>query len=90
MELMKEVSFIFNIHIPKPEVFFEVFEENCNCFTTAESTKFSPRTEHIAIKYHHFQSFVQNKIIHIYDLLIHKNKQRRFSLSHLTENYSSI
>ena len=87
---MKEVSFIFNIHIPKPEVFCKVFEENRNFFTAAESNKFSPRTEHIAIKYHHFQSFVQNKIIHIYDVLIHENKQSRFSLSHLTENYSSI
>ena len=65
MELMKEVSFIFDIHIPKPEVFCKVFEENRNCIFVAESNKLSPRTKHIAIKYHNFQSFVQNKIIQI-------------------------
>ena len=65
MELMKEVSFIFDIHIPKTEVFCKVFEENLNCISVAESNKFSPRTKHIAIKHHHFQSFVQNKIIQI-------------------------
>ena len=65
MELMKEVSFIFDKHIPKPEVFCKVSEENCNCIAVAESNKFSPRKKHIAIKYHHFQSFVQNKIIQI-------------------------
>ena len=65
MELMKEVSFIFDIHIPKPEFFCKVFEENRNCIAVAESNKFSPRTKHIAIKYHHFQSFVKNKIIQI-------------------------
>ena len=65
MGLMKAVSFIFNIHIPKTEVFCIVFEENLNCISVAESNKFSPRTKHIAIKYHHFRSFVQNKIIQI-------------------------
>ena len=65
MELMKEVSFIFDIHIPNPEVFCKVFKENRNCIAVAESNKFSPRKKHIAIKYHHFQSFFQNKIIQI-------------------------
>ena len=65
MELMKEVSFIFDKHIPKPEVFCKVSEENRNCIAVAESNKSSPRKKHIAIKHHHFQSFVQNKILQI-------------------------
>ena len=60
MELMKEVSFIFDIHIPKTEVFCEVFEENLNCIAIAQSNKFSTRTKQIAINYYRFQSFVQN------------------------------
>ena len=65
MELMKEVSFIFDIHLPKLEVFCAVFEDNQGCISVAKSNKFSPRTKYIAIKYHHFRSFVQKKIIQI-------------------------
>ena len=31
MALMKEVSFIFDIHLPKPEVFYKVFKDNQIC-----------------------------------------------------------
>ena len=62
MALMKEV-YIFYIHLPNPEVFCKVFKENESCIAIVESNKFSPRTKHIAIKYHRFQSFVQKKII---------------------------
>ena len=63
MELMKEVYFILDIHLPNPELFCEVFEYNQSCTAVAESNKFSPRTKHIAVKYHHLRSFVQKKII---------------------------
>ena len=63
MELMKEVSFIFNIHLPNPEVFCKAFVDNQICIAVAESNKFSPITKNIAIKYHHFRRFVQKKII---------------------------
>ena len=85
MALMKEVSFIFDIHLPKPEVFCRVFKDNQSGIYVAKSNKFSPITKHITIKYHHFQRFVQNKIIRIYYidtkeqtaeiLLIHSTKQ---------------
>ena len=39
---MKEVSFIFYIHIPKPEVFCKLFEYNQSCITVAESNKLVP------------------------------------------------
>ena len=54
MALMKEVSFIFDILLPKPEVFGKAFEENQMFIAVAESNKFSPRTKNIAIKYHNF------------------------------------
>ena len=54
MALMKEVYFIFDIHLPNPEVFCKVFEENQIYIAVAESIKLSRRTNHITIKYHHF------------------------------------
>ena len=65
MALMKEVYFILDIHIPKPEVFCKVSEYNQSCISVAESNKFSPRTKHIAVKYHNFQIFVKNEIIRV-------------------------
>ena len=65
MSLMKEEYFIFDIYLPNPEAFNKLFEYNQNCITVAESNKFSSRTKHTAIKYHHLRSFVQNNIIQI-------------------------
>ena len=65
MALMKEVFFILDIHLPKSEVICELFEDNQSCIAVAESKKFPPRKKYIAIKYHNFQSFIQNNIIQI-------------------------
>ena len=65
MVMMKEVSFLLYIHLPKLEVYCKLFEDNQSCIYVAESNKFSLRTKHIAIKYHHLQSFVKNKIIQV-------------------------
>ena len=65
MYLLKEISCIFDIHLPKPEVYCRVFEDNQSCIAVEESPKFTPRTKHIAIKFHHFRSFVQKKVIRI-------------------------
>ena len=35
MALINEVSFILDIHIPKPEAFFKVFEDNQSCIAIA-------------------------------------------------------
>ena len=51
--LIKEVSFIFDIHLPNPEVFCKVFEENKSSIAVAGSNKCSPRTKHININYIH-------------------------------------
>ena len=58
MALTKEVSFIFDINIPNPEVFSKVFKENKSFIIVTESNKLSPRTKHIDIMYHHFRRFV--------------------------------
>ena len=65
MALMKELSLISDIHIPKPEVFPKLFKVKKGCVSVAESKIFSPRTKHISIKYHYFQIIVHKKIIGI-------------------------
>ena len=54
MALMKGVSFIFDIHITKTEVFSKVYIENKSCTDVVESKKFSPAFKNIAIKYHNY------------------------------------
>ena len=65
MALLLELNKLIDIHIPKPDIHCKVFEDNNSCIAVAESPKFTPRTKHIAIKYHHFRSFVKNKSINI-------------------------
>ena len=59
---------VFPIHNPKPELHCKVFEDNNSCIRVAESSKFTPRTKHIAIKYHHFQKHVADKTISIFPI----------------------
>ena len=43
MALVKEVPFIFDINIPKLEVYCKVFKYNQNCIAVDESKMFTPR-----------------------------------------------
>ena len=45
IEFIKEVSFVFDIHLPNLEFFCKVFEENQGFIFVAESKRFSPRTK---------------------------------------------
>ena len=68
MYLMQELNGILDIHNPTPEVFCDVFEDNESCISMTTTRKFSPRTKHIAIKYHHFRKFVDDEIIKIHSI----------------------
>jgi hypothetical protein len=59
MTLMKEIHTIFPVHINKPNFFCKVHEDNQSTIRMAKSDKFTPRTKHIALKYHHFCSHVK-------------------------------
>ena len=65
MALLVEINTLVKLHLPQPEINCKVFEDNNSCIAVAQSTKFTPRTKHIAIKYHHFRKFVQDKSISI-------------------------
>ena len=68
MQLMNEINKIFKISTPKPKIHCKVFEDNESCISMAKRRKFSPRTKHIGIKYHHFRSHVGTTVsIHSID-----------------------
>ncbi len=56
--LMKEINVIFPLYLPSPKLIIEVREDNQSCISMANNRKFSPRTRHIAIKYHHFRKHI--------------------------------
>ena len=60
LDLMKETAGLFGL-LTRDQVFrCPVWEDNKICITVAKSPKFTPRTKHIAIKYHHFRRFVSD------------------------------
>ncbi len=59
MNLMKEINVIFDLYIPQPKFVLRVHEDNQSCIAMANNPKFTPRTKHIAIKYHHFRKHVR-------------------------------
>lgn len=56
--LMREMNDIFPLYIPQPKFILKVREDNQSCIAMTTNPKFTPRTKHIAIKYHHFRKHV--------------------------------
>jgi hypothetical protein len=65
MTLMKELHTIFLVHTNKPNFFCKIHEYNQSTIRMVTSDEFTPRTKHIALKYHHFCSHVKNGHIEI-------------------------
>ena len=65
MNLVEELSDIFPIYINKKYLHCKVFEDNKSCIAMTKSSNFSVRTNHIALKYHHFKSYVDSKRLRI-------------------------
>ena len=68
MQLLREINLIFPIHTPTPEIHCKVWEDNEGALSLAKNGRFSPRTKHIAIKYHHFRQHVDNGFISIHSI----------------------
>lgn len=68
MELLKELNEIFETFIPTPKIHCKTWEDNNGCLSLATNHKFTPRTKHIAIKYHHFRHHVKNGSISIHPI----------------------
>ena len=65
MNLLQEINKIFNLNLDEPDFHYAMFEDNNRCIAIATSTRFSPMTKHIAIKYHHFQHYIKQKLVTI-------------------------
>jgi hypothetical protein len=55
---IKKISCIFHMPTPMTDFCIPLHDDNLLAIAMAESLKFTPRTKHIAIKYHHFCSRV--------------------------------
>ena len=66
LNLMQEINSVLPAGSPK--FFCKVWEDNQSCIKVAESPKFTPRTKHIALKYHHFRRFVSDGTVAIFPI----------------------
>ena len=65
MNLLQDINKIFNLNLDEPEFNCKLFEDNNSCIAIATSNRFSPRTKHIAIRCHHFQHYIKQKLVTI-------------------------
>jgi hypothetical protein len=73
MELLREMhKYIPSLYTNTPDFKCKVWEDNQSCITMAESNRFSPRTKHIALKYHDFKSHVDEGKISISYINMHE------------------
>ena len=65
LNLMGEIKKFLPVADKNPNFFCTVWEDNQCTIKVAESPKFTPRTKHIALKYHYFRQFVFNGTLKI-------------------------
>jgi hypothetical protein len=63
--LLEELGKVFKLYTSAPDFVCNVWEDNQSCIKMTESNKFSPRTKHIALKYHHFKRFQESGRINV-------------------------
>ena len=65
IELLRELSESFPFEPSTPVIHCTMHEDNKGCIDLVETPKMRPRTKHIALKYHHFRTFVKNKTVSV-------------------------
>ena len=65
IRLLRGLQFVVDFSSKAPVIHCTVFKDNKGCIDLATAPKMRPRTKHIALKYHNFQSFVQDKTVSI-------------------------
>ena len=68
VSLVEKLESLIPFFNPTPQIRCKIFKDNRSCINVAGSARLHPRTKHIAIKYHHFPSFVMNGSIKIYPI----------------------
>ena len=66
MTMMEEMNEVFYLLILKPNLVCKVHEDNQSCIKMATRTKFSPRTKHVALKYHDIRYHVKSGSLDIH------------------------
>ena len=61
--LVKETAGLFGLLTRDPVLCCTLWEDYESCITVAKSSKFTPRTKQISIKYHHFRRYVSDGTI---------------------------
>ena len=72
LTLITEIQGVFPFNDSKPNFYCSVWEDNRSCIKVSKSPKFTPRTKHIALKYHHFWQYVTNGTIVINPIDTHE------------------
>ena len=65
LNLLRELHGVIPRSDESPVVHCTVHEDNKGCIDLVENPRIRPRTKHIALKYHHFRSFVRDKTISV-------------------------
>jgi hypothetical protein len=65
LNLLKEINKVFPVHVKTPTFVCKVHEDNQLYITMEKLQKFTPHTNHIALKYHHFCSHIKSGTIKI-------------------------
>ena len=60
VNLLTELQSFYADDVSKPRIICKLFEDNNGALLMAKEQKYRPRTKHIALKYHHFRSFVKS------------------------------
>ena len=65
IELLRELRAAIPRNENSPTMHCTVHEDNQGCIDLVKTPRMRPRTKHIALKYHHFRSFVRNGSISV-------------------------
>ena len=66
IHILKEFNCVFpEVAYSTPTFNCKVFEDNTAYISIADSDKFTPRTKHIALKYHWFKEYAKRKVFDI-------------------------
>ena len=65
LDLLKELGEAIPSEDATPNIHCTIFEDNKGCIDLVTAPKMRPRTKHIALKYHHFRSYVKKRLISI-------------------------
>ena len=63
--LLGQLQSVVTFSDKAPVIHCTIFEVNKGCIELVTAPKMRPQTKHIALKYHHFRSFVQDKTVSI-------------------------